>query len=347
MSNGFGQDKFRAGSPNIAASFDAVEARIVALEQPAPPPGGYTWPADQVCPLSNPIRITTGISQNLLPDRDYDITVNATQPVVLTGGRNVRVRGKVAIPANAAPTEDARRGMIVKNVTGTFWIADLLLTGAPTSGQRRTIADGLVIQTPNAQSGYVQNYRGEGISAPVPGDWSSAHPDGMFSWAPARRMYVDRVTVETDYQGVMLSHVPYLGMPAEAWDVRRVNVRPIGDGPISVWPTDGPHLPYGPDTTYQLRDIYTGAPIKYGLEKGVGVEVMNTQANTDWHLLGTKAGEPPIRTGWVFKHADGTPANMSQSVPGDYVEWTNVNGKTGRVTFGDPPGGDYVKAGSL
>lgn len=345
--------KFRQASPNIAAAFDEVQRRLAALEggappPPPPPPSGYKWNPDTVCPLVTPTNIVaTGGNLALDRAKDYVVRVAARAPVVIDGGRNVRISGKVDIPSTAALNEGARRGIIVRNVQGVIWVSDLLLTGDVVSGARRAIADGLVIESPDADAMYLTKMRAEGLSEPVQGNWDSAHPDAFFSWRPARKNYIDLVTFESTYQGMLMSHSGGVGNPAESWEVSRVNCKPIGDGPIAIWPTDGPHVPYGFDTTYTFADCYVGAPYKYGLEKAVGVEIVQNRDGSNWHMLGSQPGEPAVRAGWQFKHANGTAANMSASVPGDYVEWTNVNGKTGRITFGDPPGGDYVKAGSV
>jgi len=120
---------------------------------------------------------------DLDPARDYRIVmpkVWLTGPggLILKGGRNIRlIGGTIEIPAQGptASIED-RRGLYLKDQTGTVHVEGLLITGAG-------LSEGIDLHQTKGAVVQIQNVRVEAVRARDEVGFTDNHPDVLQTWA--------------------------------------------------------------------------------------------------------------------------------------------------------------------
>lgn len=178
-----------------------------------------TWsPPDLTSPTT--IVITAAKRDLNLPlDRDFVLQMPASaltgmKGLRINGGRNVvLIGGTISVSdAPAGSTGDDRRGLVLKNQTGTVHIEGLQITGP-------ALSEGIQIAAPKAIV-QLQNIRVTRVS---PGDDIAFHSDVLQVWGGVRELRVDGLTGSTTFQGIFLKS-DVVGAPIGSVDLRRVNI---------------------------------------------------------------------------------------------------------------------------
>ncbi len=180
--------------------------------------------------LTRPARLAVeqGVHQyNLAAGKDYRIVMPSVPlegpgGLILVGGRNVvLIGGRIDVPAQGdTATIEARRGLYLKDQTGTVHVEGLHITGAG-------LSEGINLCQRQAATVQIENVRVEAIRARDEVNFLDNHPDVLQTWAGPKRLRVDRLTGTTDYQGLMINPTDIGPYPAELIDLRRVNIRSL------------------------------------------------------------------------------------------------------------------------
>lgn len=152
--------------------------------------------------LTDPVTVSvsdTNRSLNLNPAQDYviempDTPLRAVGGLTIAGGNDVVLIGGTieALPISEAPAYLDRRGLYLKNQTGTVHIEGLLITGAElAAGINMDQREGAIVQ--------LQNVRIE--TARV---IDAGRPRILHTWGGPRRLHIDRLTGFTEHQGFLL-----------------------------------------------------------------------------------------------------------------------------------------------
>ncbi len=256
---------------------------------------------------------------NLSTDKDYVLKMPATVDrgtIEINGGHNVvLIGGQITVPSTANQTDNAAddtdTAIYVKGSTGTVHIEGLLL-----NGQGKTMFDGIDTNAPRAIV-QVENVRMTGL-------WGSAdteHADAIEPWGGARALRVDNLTAIGDYQGLTVK--PALGS--------------VGLG------------------QYQNVDLTAKAypPTLASKSHGGGIML--------WLTNGSRCTTTPMRLSHIYidNETDRIPTGSTvwptttAAVPcraqqtGNVVSWPGLPMIHGSVTFGAPPTGPFVPAGTV
>lgn len=152
--------------------------------------------------LTDPITVVVeGEVVSLEDDQDYRVVFPDTpvrHGVVLSGGRNVVIiGGEINIPDQGVdPGIYQRRALHIRGQTGVVHIEGLLMTG-------EDLSEGINIDAPEAIV-QLQNIRIEHLHARDQVDFTDNHPDVIQPWGGVAELRVDRLTAQTDYQGIFL-----------------------------------------------------------------------------------------------------------------------------------------------
>ena len=190
-----------------------------------------TWaPPPLVAPTT--IKVTSSNRQlRLDPTRDYRIVLPST-PVtlkgglVVQGGRNVElIGGEIAVPtAQAEPKPRQRRGLYLKDQTGTVHIEGLKLSGELAEGIDLDQSKGATVQLENIEVGLVT------------GSYDGNHADLLQGWAGPNILRVDGFKGATTYQGFfLLPNQHYSGPPPTSFDLRRIVIDSTRDAAYLLW----------------------------------------------------------------------------------------------------------------
>lgn len=136
--------------------------------------------------------------------------------VSIEGGRNVVIiGGEIDIPwqGDGAPIYK-RRGLLLKGQTGTVHVEGLLIGG-------EDLSEGIQIAAPEATV-QLQNIRIEHVHARDQVNFSDNHPDVVQVWGGVGELRIDRLTGQSDYQGIFLKED--LG-PMGPTTLRRVHIQ--------------------------------------------------------------------------------------------------------------------------
>ena len=173
---------------------------VVHAEAVDPGPGELSWAPPE---LTDPITVFVGADDVVGMDdgQDYRVVFPSTpvdHGVVLSGGRNVViVGGEISIPWQGDdPPIYKRRALLIRGQTGVVHIEGLLITG-------EDVSEGINIDAPDAIV-QLQNVRIENLHARDQVNFSDNHPDVIQAWGGVGELRVDRLTGETDYQGIFL-----------------------------------------------------------------------------------------------------------------------------------------------
>jgi hypothetical protein len=212
-------------------------------KKPPPPPEvtgtGLTWAPPQ---LQAPTVVRPSATKRWLTldsSRDYVVempseALRGSGGIVIEGGRNVRlIGGEIFIPDQGASWTgskaasgypggltfmDARRGLYLKNQTGTVHVEGLLIHGDD-------LAEGIDLDQRFGATVQFQNIRVEGLRARDQVNFTDIHPDVIQTWAGPGELRVDRLTGDSDYQGFFLAPNQFgTQPPPRLVDLRRVNL---------------------------------------------------------------------------------------------------------------------------
>jgi hypothetical protein len=270
---------------------------------PAPAPARPTlrW-APPV--LTAPTTIAVGQGDktfNLDMTKDYVIDLGPTThvgTVKIVGGHNVvMIGGRIALtPLSASPL-----ALGIKGSTGTVHVEGIEFDG--TSGREM---DAISIQAPLATV-QVENVRADGLL----GTFNTNHSDVIQPWGGVARLRVDRLTADSNYQGIFTR--PDQGaigsVALQNVDMTFNNVAATSAGGYLLWMTTGCDM--APTT---LSDVY----------------------------IAPRKGKTLASAVWPTTSDASCPAKLA----GNKATWPNLP-VTGAVTGGAPSGGSFVPAGSV
>ncbi|MDQ4131788.1 MAG: hypothetical protein M3179_00960 [Actinomycetota bacterium] len=251
--------------------------------------------------------------------KDYEIrigTVNTSYGVVISGGRNVVIKGGyITIPwagtysDNAAAYKDMakRRALLVANQTGTVHIEGLLIDNA-----LGDLTEGIQIQSPNADV-QIENVRITGVHARDEVSYTDNHPDCVQPLG-VKALRVDRFTCSTDAQAFYLDNGDgALGRV----DIRRTNV----SGTVNTYPYLFHRVQRDQTYPLTLSDVW--------VKPQPGDSLFGSVSNV---LM--KGGA------YQGKYTASVSRNLTASWPDDPTV-------TGLIRSGTPAGGDFVPAASV
>jgi hypothetical protein len=171
--------------------------------------------------LTSPTTVYVSSSKRSLsldPARDYIIKMPSTPlevrgGLVIAGGRNVvLIRGEIRISTSSTSGND-RRGLYLKNQTGTVHIEGLKITGS-------TLNEGINLDQRRGATVQLQNIRVDTVR----GSYSGHHADVLQTWGGPAVLRIDRFTGRTTYQGVFLDPTKYDSPQPRLFDFRNMNI---------------------------------------------------------------------------------------------------------------------------
>jgi hypothetical protein len=188
--------------PPVEEPVEELPVEEPPVDEPPVEDGGISssqlrWPRPT---LIDPTTISLGngyTETKLDPTKDYIIDLPSTKKVgatLLMGGHNiVIVGGSITIPTGT--TWDAeRRGIYVKDATGTVHIEGVLIDGSGGG-----YFDGIGIAAPEATV-QLENDRIVGVK----GGFEGFHGDIVQPWGGVRDLRIDHLTGKSGYQGLTL-----------------------------------------------------------------------------------------------------------------------------------------------
>lgn len=268
---------------------------------------------------------TTGLDMTGDATKNYVLVMPATPVTPKAGVGCIRldqakmvkiIGGECLIPQQPfAYNSKTRRCLAFNNVTWWihvegFWCHGDVLDFAEYSGSNAAVT--------------YENVRAEGISARDKDLFTDGHPDGVYVYGGitpgARSVRIDRVTVETDYQGMFFAH----------------------------WATGAPAGQNYPITirNSNLRGTpITGNHYAQLLWRADALNPMSlTAVYLEPQMLGNGTYEPLIKA-VKPSDVDSVVANRAYYNVDGSVAWPAAANITGRVIGGLPPGGDFVPVG--
>jgi hypothetical protein len=173
------------------------------------------------------MQLTDGTgSLKLSTSTDYVLKLATDKPVYLpkgldiTGGRNVVVIGGQVdvrdgyVASNGEPT---RRGMYLKGQTGTVYIEGVRFSSTTTG----TLTEGIDLDERLGAQVVLQNVRVDHLK----GSYATNHADGLQTWAGPRKLLIDGLSIDTDYQGMfLLPNQHFTGPAPELFDLRNISI---------------------------------------------------------------------------------------------------------------------------
>lgn len=259
--------------------------------------------------LEDPLTLNVPVGGGTLTlqnGRDYMIIFPdepVTAGVNLVNGRNIVViGGEISIPHQGENPSINSRRALFLNNQ----TGTVHIEGLLMHGD--DISEGIQIRAPYARV-QIQNCAVYNMHARDQIGFTDNHPDLIQTWGNVGELYVDKFTGQTDYQGILLKadangrHGPV--------HIRRMNILGDPTARYIFWMSDSG----GAYPKVTLEHVYYRLPAERN--GGVGKAV------------------------WPDKDNAQTPAVISTDSEGTHASWPSLP-VTGRLTVGDPEGGDYV-----
>ena len=175
--------------------------------------------------------------------------------VYINGGHNVKlIGGEITVPAN----DSLKRAIYIKDSTGTVHVEGVLINN--TAGTNKVAFDGVAISALQATV-QLQNMRIVGLT----GVKAGFHADMVQPWGGVNKLFIDRLTGFSDYQGLQISPDLPMGNPKPIGTaiIQNVNLRylprPSGDTGYGylLWMTRGDDLSDSCETyPVTLSEVY-------------------------------------------------------------------------------------------
>lgn len=209
----------------IATCVPVGAALAATTQTTSTPSNGLSWAAPA---LSSPVvmQLADGTgSLNLSTAKDYLLKLPTDRPVYLpqgltiTGGHNVVViGGQVDVKGGyTASGQNVRRGMYLKGQTGTAYIEGVRLSSTTTG----TLTEGIDLDERLGAQVVLQNIRIDHLK----GSYTTNHADGLQTWAGPRKLLIDGMSIDTDYQGMfLLPNQHFTGPAPELFDLRNISI---------------------------------------------------------------------------------------------------------------------------
>jgi hypothetical protein len=206
---------------------------MAGIASPAPKPAEAATVVWAAPALVNPVEITlTSAKQTYTLNNatDYRIrfgeVLRAPGGLVIVGGRNVViVGGEINVPDNASTDAGLRRGLYLKNQTGTVHVEGVRISGP-------NISDGINLDQRKGATVQFQNIVVDKVNGSAQG-W---HADVLQTWAGPKTLRVNGLTATTSYQGLFLTpHQQWASAVVnDDWDIRNVDITSTGPG-YTLW----------------------------------------------------------------------------------------------------------------
>jgi hypothetical protein len=152
----------------------------------------------------------------------------------ITGGHHVVVIGGQVDVRNgfkASNGEATRRGMYLKGQTGTVYVEGVRFSSSTTG----TLTEGIDLDERLGAQVVLQNVRLDHLK----GSYAGNHADGVQTWAGPRRLLIDGLSIETDYQGMFLLPNQHFSGPApELFDFRNISIVGSPGSGYMLWKDD-------------------------------------------------------------------------------------------------------------
>lgn len=205
---------------------------------PTPPSTGgkLTWAPPA---LVNPISMTYpegAVPLKLDSSRDYILklpsgrALNNTYGLTINGGHNVVIVGGAVNVGGGVPSLGivARRGAYFKDQTGTLFLEGVRFH-SPSSAY---LMEGIDLSQSKGATVIIQNV----VVEHLVGSQSTNHADGLQTWAGPNRLLIDRLSIDTGYQGMFLLPNQHLsGSAPVQWDFRHVYLHGQSSAKYLMW----------------------------------------------------------------------------------------------------------------
>ena len=244
-------------SPTTPAPTPTTPAPTPTDPQTTPPPSSgnrLTWAPPA---LANPIVMAYpegSKSLKLDSTRDYVLklpTGRALQNnygLTITGGHNVVIIGGAVNVGSGVPSLGAvaRRGAYFKDQTGTIFLEGVRFQ-SPSSAY---LMEGIDLSESKGATVIIQNV----VVEHLVGSQSTNHADGLQTWAGPGRLFIDRLSIDTGYQGMFLLPNQLLSGPApRVWDFRHVYLHGQTTAKYLMWKPKAA-FPWTISNVYLLHD---------------------------------------------------------------------------------------------
>jgi hypothetical protein len=213
-----------------AAIATLVMAGVAAPTSPSADAAALAWSAPV---LVNPVEITlTSAKQTytLNDATDYRIrfgeVLRSPGGLVIVGGRNVVIiGGEINVPDNVSTDGQLRRGLYLKNQTGTVHVEGVRISG-------NNVSDGINLDQRKGATVQFQNIVVDKVNGSAQG-W---HADVLQTWAGPKTLRINGLTATTSYQGLFLTPRQQWSSAVldNNWDVRNVDITSTGPG-YTLW----------------------------------------------------------------------------------------------------------------
>ncbi len=239
--------------------------------------------------LVNPttIKVTANTHKlRLDPISDYRLVLPPTQitlkgGLIIQGGHNVvMIGGQINVPSSSTtPTPVDRRGLYLKDQTGTLHIEGVRLSG--------DLAEGIDLDEPLGATVQLENI----VVDQVTGSYTDNHADVLQGWAGPNILRVDGLQGSTTYQGFfLLPNQHFAGPPPQLFDLRRIVINTTPEAAYLLWTDKRP-------AWLKARDIELIAPGRDDLTqilRPVSAWESAISLNSDDPIAVLPAGQPGI-----------------------------------------------------
>jgi len=332
------------------------------------PSAKLSWAPPLLSAVPNPIqtiKITNTTPNNTLnhldPDTDYILLLPGTtgndwqstplerpNGLKVTGGRNIHVIGGVIrhdtyYPGLPAHPEHRRRASLQRAAYFKDWTGTLFIEGVLIEGKHLYEAINVGTSHPNAKL-YLQNVRIDGPIKAI--EYKVGDHEGgdalQTEEGPKKGIFIDRFTVKgATYQGIFLkpsdarNYDPAVHDP-EIVDIRRFNIAYHAGS--ESYPPGLPGYPAGtPPEPIPQANFGDG---RYFFWQHTRFPVRLTECYSF-----TAPGKDFGKTVWPDRYDETCGAIVSDD--GQYVTWPEASLIEGRITNGNPSGGDFVPENSV
>lgn len=220
----------------------AVAAPCLAASATAATPGPVATPGRPT--LTAPIAATvtpTHFVLKLSNARDYVVTLPTSTAklgggVQIIGGHNVVIDGGIiSVPdkkAGEQADENDRRGLYLKNQTGTVWVHGVHMVGA--------LTEGIDLSEPGTTTKVILS---EIVIDPISGYSSAHHPDLVQTWSGPSELYIDGLVGTSAYQGFFLEpNELYHGPAPVLFSLKNIQIN-VPNGAYALWRASSDHYP--------------------------------------------------------------------------------------------------------
>ena len=235
-------------TPTTASPTPTTATPTPTTASPAPTPtptpsttppstgGKLTWaPPTLVNPISMaypegaaPLKLDSSrdyilkLPSNRALNNRYGLTINGGHNVVIIGGA---VNVGTGVPSLGIV---ARRGAYFKDQTGTLFVEGVRFQ-SPSSAY---LMEGIDLSQSKGATVVIQNV----VVEHLVGSQSTNHADGLQTWAGPKRLLIDRLSIDTGYQGMFLLPNQHLGGSAPAqWDFRHIYLHGQSSAKYLMW----------------------------------------------------------------------------------------------------------------